>query len=226
MPALSRIDSPDSSSPHKTRPMAKAPNRYPAALIFGAPGAGKGTQGEILTRIPGFFHLSTGVIFRKLDPLMQEAQQIKEYCKKGELVPDELTVSIFRNWLEGRRAADKFRPKEHLLLLDGIPRTVNQCHLIERYIDVKLVLYFECRDLEVMVDRIRRRAVLEGRPDDASESVTRKRLETFERETTPVLEYYGETLIRRIDSSGLPSEVLKGCLEHLIPVLKSNFVFE
>ncbi len=206
--------------------MAKAPNRYPAALIFGAPGAGKGTQGEILTRIPGFFHLSTGVIFRKLDPLMEEAQQIKEYCKKGELVPDELTVSIFRNWLEGRRAADKFRPKEHLLLLDGIPRTVNQCHLIERYIDVKLVLYFECRDMEVMVDRIRRRAVLEGRPDDASESVTRKRLETFERETTPVLEYYGETLIRRIDSSGLPSEVLKGCLEHLIPVLKSNFVFE
>ncbi len=206
--------------------MAKAPNRYPAALIFGAPGAGKGTQGEILTRIPGFFHLSTGVIFRKLDPLMEEAQQIKEYCKKGELVPDELTVSIFRNWLEGRRAADKFRPKEHLLLLDGIPRTVNQCHLIERYIDVKLVLYFECRDMEVMVDRIRRRAVLEGRPDDASESVTRKRLETFERETTPVLQYYGEPLIRRIDSSGLPSEVLKGCLEHLIPVLKANFVFE
>ena len=206
--------------------MAKAPNRYPAALIFGAPGAGKGTQGEILTRIPGFFHLSTGVIFRKLDPLMEEAQQIKEYCKKGELVPDELTVSIFRNWLEGRRAADKFRPKEHLLLLDGIPRTVNQCHLIERYIDVKLVLYFECRDMEVMVDRIRRRAVLEGRPDDASESVTRKRLETFERETTPVLQYYGESLIRRIDSSGLPSEVLKGCLEHLIPVLKANFEFE
>ncbi len=206
--------------------MAKTPNRYPAALIFGAPGAGKGTQGEILTRIPGFFHLSTGVIFRKLDPQMEEAQQIKEYCKKGELVPDELTVSIFRNWLEGRRAADKFRPKEHLLLLDGIPRTVNQCHLIERYIDVKLVLYFECRDMEVMVDRIRRRAVLEGRPDDASESVTRKRLETFERETTPVLQYYGESLIRRIDSSGLPSEVLKSCLEHLIPVLKANFEFE
>ncbi len=206
--------------------MAKAQSRYPAALIFGAPGAGKGTQGEILTRIPGFFHLSTGVIFRKLDPQMQEAQMIKEYCKKGELVPDELTVSIFRNWLEGRRAADKFKPREHLLLLDGIPRTVNQCQLIERYIDVKLVLYFECVDLEVMVDRIRRRAVLEGRPDDASESVTRKRLETFERETTPVLQYYGESLIKRIDSSGLPSEVLAGCLQHLIPVLKANFVFE
>ena len=206
--------------------MAKVHTRYPAALIFGAPGAGKGTQGEILTRIPGFFHLSTGVIFRKLDPQMEEASLINDYCKRGELVPDELTVSIFRNWLEGRRAADKFRPKEHLLLLDGIPRTVNQCQLIERYIDVKMVLYFECVDMEVMVDRIRRRAVMEGRPDDASESVTRKRLETFERETTPVLNYYGESLIRRIDSSGLPSEVLAGCLQHLIPVLKANFVFE
>lgn len=206
--------------------MAKAPVRYPAALIFGAPGAGKGTQGEILTRIPGFFHLSTGVIFRKLDPQMEEARRIREYCIKGELVPDELTISIFLNWLESRRAADKFKPKQQLLLLDGIPRTVNQCKLIERYIDVKQVLYFECRDMEIMVDRIRRRAVLEGRPDDASESVTRKRLEIYERDTTPVLNYYDPSIIQRIDSSGLPAEVLAGCLQHLIPILKENFVFE
>jgi adenylate kinase len=206
--------------------MAKAPVRYPAALIFGAPGAGKGTQGEILTRIPGFFHLSTGVIFRKLDPQTEEARRIKEYCVKGELVPDELTISIFLNWLEARRAADKFKPKQQLLLLDGIPRTVNQCKLLERYIDVKQVLYFECLDLEIMVDRIRRRAVLEGRPDDASESVTRKRLEIYERDTTPVLNYYDPAIIKRIDSSGLPAEVLAGCLQHLIPILKENFVFE
>ena len=206
--------------------MAKAPVRYPAAVIFGAPGAGKGTQGEILTRIPGFFHLSTGVIFRKLDPQTEEARRIKEYCVKGELVPDELTISIFLNWLEARRAADKFKPKQQLLLLDGIPRTVNQCKLLERYIDVKQVLYFECLDLEIMVDRIRRRAVLEGRPDDASESVTRKRLEIYERDTTPVLNYYDPAIIKRIDSSGLPAEVLAGCLQHLIPILKENFVFE
>lgn len=206
--------------------MAKAPVRYPAALIFGAPGAGKGTQGEILTKIPGFFHLSTGVIFRKLDPQTEEAHRIKEYCVKGELVPDELTISIFMNWLEARRAADKFKPKQQLLLLDGIPRTVNQCKLIERYIDVKQVLYFECLDLEIMVDRIRRRAVLEGRPDDASESVTRKRLEIYERDTTPVLNYYDPSIIKRIDSSGLPAEVLAGCLQHLIPVIKENFMFE
>lgn len=206
--------------------MAKSPVRYPAALIFGAPGAGKGTQGEILTRIPGFFHLSTGVIFRKLDPQTEEARRIKEYCVKGELVPDELTISIFLNWLEARRAADKFKPKQQLLLLDGIPRTVNQCKLLERYIDVKQVLYFECLDLEIMVDRIRRRAVLEGRPDDASESVTRKRLEIYERDTTPVLNYYDPKIIQRIDSSGLPAEVLAGCLQHLIPILKENFVFE
>ncbi len=124
------------------------------------------------------------MIFRKLDPQTEEAHRIKEYCVKGELVPDELTISIFLNWLEARRAADKFKPKQQLLLLDGIPRTVNQCKLLERYIDVKQVLYFECLDLEIMVDRIRRRAVLEGRPDDASESVTRKRLEIYERDTT------------------------------------------
>lgn len=196
---------------------------YPAALVFGVPGAGKGTQGEILTRIPGFFHLSSGVIFRKLDSQSEEGRIVREYSARGELAPDDLTIRIFLNWLESQRAAERFRPREHLLLLDGIPRNVHQCQILQKYVDVKLLIHFVCHDEEAMIDRIRRRAVLENRMDDASESVTRKRFEVYHRETAPVLEFYPNDIICNIESTGIHAEVLMECLRHLVPVLKENF---
>lgn len=196
---------------------------YPAALIFGIPGAGKGTQGEILTTIPGFFHLSSGVIFRKLDPKSEEGKIIRDYSLRGELVPDGLTIRIFKNWLEGQRAADRFRPKEQLLILDGIPRTVAQCEMFRGYIDVKAILHLECKNEELILDRIRRRAFLENRADDANDSVTRRRLEVYRAETEPILNHYPPEIICEIDSSGRPSEVLLECLKHLVPILKDHF---
>ena len=140
--------------------VSKPPYPYPTALVFGVPGAGKGTQGEILTRIPGFFHLSSGVIFRKLDAKSNEGKLVRDYSARGELAPDDVTVKIFLNWLESQRAADRFRPREHLLLLDGLPRTIAQCDILKQYIDVQLILHLVCHDEEAMIERIRRRAVL------------------------------------------------------------------
>lgn len=199
------------------------PYPYPAALIFGVPGAGKGTQGEILTRIPGFFHLSSGVIFRKLDPKSEEGRIVREYSARGELAPDELTIKIFLNWLEAQRDAEKFRPAEQLLLLDGLPRNVAQCKLIEPFVEVKGLIHFMCHNEEIMIKRIRRRAVLENRVDDASESVTRKRFEVYRKETAPVLSYYPEELIHNVESDQIPAEVLYDCLGHLVPILKASF---
>lgn len=199
------------------------PYPYPTVLVFGVPGAGKGTQGEILTRIPGFFHLSSGVIFRKLDANSEEGKTVRAYSNRGELAPDELTIRIVMNWLEGQRQLGKFRPQEHLLLLDGIPRNLVQCKTLEKYIDVKLLLHFVCRDEEAMIRRIQKRAILENRPDDASESVTRKRFEVYHAETAPILEYYPNDVIRDIESTDIHPEVLYNCLEHLVPVLKANF---
>lgn len=201
---------------------SKPPYPYPCALIFGVPGAGKGTQGEILTRIPGFFHLSSGVIFRKLDPSTEEGRIVREYSARGELAPDEITIKIFVNWLEGQRAADRFRPRDQLLLLDGIPRNINQCEMLKKYIDVKLLLHFVCYDEETMIARIRRRAVLENRIDDANESVTRKRFEVYHRETAPVLDYYKD-VVKEVDCGVIQAEVLSQSLDYLVPVLEANF---
>lgn len=196
---------------------------YPAALIFGVPGAGKGTQGEALSKVPGFFHLSSGQIFRNLSAKSEEGQIVRDYSARGELAPDDITIRIFRNWLESQRAAEKFRPREHLLLMDGIPRNVNQCKMLEPYVDVKLLLHFVCHDEEAMIDRIRRRAVLEERPDDASESVTRRRFEVYHQETQPVLDYYSKEVILEVEATHIHAEVLYDCLGGLVPVLKENF---
>jgi adenylate kinase len=203
--------------------MGKPRYPYPAALIFGVPGAGKGTQGEILTRIPGFFHLSSGVIFRKLDSHSQEGRIVKEYSAKGELAPDDVTIRVFLNWLEAQRAAERFRHREHLLLLDGIPRNIHQCQMLEPYIDVKLLIHLTCYDEEAMIERIRRRAALENRIDDASDMVTRRRFEVYRQETAPVLEYYPSDVIKNVESTGIHAEVLLECLKYLVPVLKENF---
>lgn len=203
--------------------MDTAAHPYPAALIFGMPGAGKGTQGAVLARVPGLFHVSSGQIFRELDPQSVDGRRVREFTHRGELVPDELTVRIFLDWLKERAAGGDFRPAEDLLLLDGIPRNRNQCRLLEPSIDVRLVLHLVCSDEELMIGRICRRARLENRPDDAKESVIRKRFDVYRRQTAPVLEHYPRDIIRDIDSAGTPAEVLLQCLTQLVPVFMGSF---
>lgn len=196
---------------------------YPTALIFGVPGAGKGTQGEILTRIPGFFHCSTGVIFRKTDPDAPDGQLVRDFSSRGELVPDDVTIRIWKNWIDAMRSIGHFLHRKQLLLLDGIPRNVNQCKLLEPYIDVKVIVHLECQDEEAMIERIRRRAMLENRPDDLNDEVTKRRFEVYREMTAPVLDYYPREIIRNVESTGLVSEVLLESLEALVPVLKEHF---
>ena len=181
---------------------------YPTALIFGVPGAGKGTQGEILAHIPGFFHCSTGVIFRKMDPDSEDGRQVRDYSSRGELVPDELTIRIWKNWLEAMRSIGAFVPRKQLLLLDGIPRSVEQCKLLEPLIDVKVIVHLECSDEEAMFERIRRRAMKENRPDDLNPEVTKRRFEVYRQRTASVLDYYPSELVKEVESTGIVSEVL------------------
>lgn len=203
--------------------MSQPPYPYPAALIFGIPGAGKGTQGDILKVVPGFYHISSGVVFRQLDKTSEVARIVRSYINRGELVPDELTMRIFLSYLEARRESGEFRPEHDLLLLDGIPRDVTQVQSLTPYIDVKLVLHLVCSDEEAMIERIRKRALLENRPDDASEEVTRKRFEVYRQITVPVLQEYPPAIIRDIDSTRTQAEVLLDILKELVPVFKQSF---
>ncbi len=93
--------------------------------------------------------------------------------------------------------------------------TATSARSSKKYVDVKVVVHLMCHDEEAMIDRIRRRAVLENRPDDASESVIRRRFQVYEAETRPVLDYYPEDIIKNVESTGIHAEVLQECLKHL-----------
>jgi adenylate kinase len=180
---------------------------FRAVLLFGAPGVGKGTQGQRLGRVPRFHHLSTGDMFRSLDKDSPLGKEVRSFTERGVLVPDELTVRIFRDAVHQRVAAGKYDPARDTLVLDGIPRNVNQCRILEREIRVVRVLHLVSSDPEVMVTRMKKRAVLEGRKDDADEAVIRRRFDVYCRETAPVLEYYPANLVLEIDALGTPDEV-------------------
>ncbi len=198
-------------------------NRYKTALLFGAPGSGKGTQGRILGAIPGFYHFSCGEVFRRLNPDSELGQIFFEYSSRGELVPDEVTVRMWAESLNAHEVLGDFKPRSDLLILDGIPRTVEQARLMEDHIDVLMVIHLVCDDREEMIRRLRRRALKENRIDDADEKVIRNRWEVYEKETAPILDHYPMQRIREVNSLGSPAQVLSNVLTHLVPVQDRHF---
>jgi len=198
-------------------------DRYQTVLMFGAPGAGKGTQGELLGRLPGFFHMSTGDMFRSLDKRSELGKVFFEYSSRGELVPDEVTIGMWRTYMDALRTLGRFRPHRDLLVLDGMPRTSKQTELIAESIDVRGVIHLVASNAEAMVERLRRRALQQGRTDDAEEEIVRNRIDVYERETRPVLERYDASLIHDVDAIGTQAEVLMGVLGAVAPIRRAAF---
>jgi adenylate kinase len=192
--------------------------RFPTILLFGAPGSGKGTQGAILGHIPGFYHLSCGDVFRSLNISSPEGREIYQYSSRGQLVPDELTVRIWKKALHGQIAISRYRPPDEFLVLDGIPRNAGQVELISDVINVQHIIHLVCDDENAMIDRIKRRAIRENRADDANEQVIRTRFEVYRQESEPVLKHYPPEIVSRIDAVGTPAEVLSAILKVLIPI--------
>jgi adenylate kinase len=186
-------------------------NRYVTYLFMGAPGSGKGTQGKVLGTVPRFFHCACGEVFRSLDLRTRLGQKFIEYSSKGLLVPDDMTVELWRTKIEAQVLEAEFKPDIDSLVLDGIPRNVNQAKLMEDLIDVRRVFHLSCPNRDELVRRLRKRAIKDNRFDDASEEVIQKRLATFEEETIPVLNFYS-TLVTEVDALQPPVKVLKDIL--------------
>ncbi|KAA0212895.1 MAG: nucleoside monophosphate kinase [Leptolyngbya sp. PLA3] len=197
--------------------------RFQTVLLFGAPGAGKGTQGKILGQIPGFFHLSCGDVFRSMDINSQLGRIFREYSSRGELVPDEVTVRMWAQNIHAQTTLSIYKPHDDLLILDGIPRNANQADLMREHIDVLQIIHLVCRDKEKMIERLQRRALKENRADDAKESVIRRRWEVYEAETRPVLDCYPKDVIAEVDAIGSPAAVLQHVLEKVVPIQEKHF---
>ena len=197
-------------------------NRYPSILLFGPPGVGKGTQGQILGSVPGFFHLATGDMFRSLDKESEIGKEFAEYSSQGLLVPDSLTIRLWQQHVEQLNSRALYDPTTDVLLLDGIPRSEPQAVAMRDHIDPFMVVHLVCENLDEMVRRMKKRATEQGRPDDADESVIRKRFEVYDEQTAPVLACYDESIVTNIDALGTPAEVLQRVLNAVVPAVTAN----
>lgn len=195
--------------------------KYKSILLFGAPGSGKGTQGKIIGTIPGFHHSSTGDIFRSLDLQSDMGRKFWEFAGRGELVPDDFTISLWKQYMKGLEFINQFHPETEILVLDGMPRNMTQKKLLDDTLDIVGIIYLRA-EKDKMIERLRRRALKENRIDDASDAVINNRMDVFERETRPVLDQYPQKLIHRIDATMSQIRILNKIIEVLVPLKEAR----
>jgi adenylate kinase len=175
-------------------------------VLVGPPGAGKGTQaGRIVDRFGGV-HIATGDILRSNAERGTElGRTASRYMDQGELVPDEVIIGMVLERMGEGDCAGGF-------VLDGFPRTVPQAEALERRLaeldcPLDAVVSFEI-DEDQLRDRLAGRAEEQDRAEDDDEGAIRRRLELFNRETEPLLDFYdGRGLLLRTDAKGDPDEV-------------------
>ena len=198
--------------------------RYHAVMLVGPPGVGKGTQGKMLAQIPGIFHVSSGDMFRELNTNSKFGQIFQQYAGVGKLVPDDITIKIWQDYMARKVCEGVYTPERDLLILDGIPRNITQATLIAPCVKIFKIIFMVCEDREVMFKRIRGRSLKENRIDDAEEVVVRYRWDLYKRYTEPLIDHYSQDLIRIIDADNIASDVLHQILSVIVPIQKKHFI--
>lgn len=181
-------------------------------LIFGPPGSGKGTLGHFLSSAGNHYHLSSGDIFRGLSPESPAGKIFHQYADRGNLVPDDVTIKIWRHYVGGLIATNSYFPHEQFLLLDGVPRTLKQVELISPYIEIMHIIVLEMGNIEGLIRRLKRRATIERRIDDIDEKILYNRMEVYKNETHKILQSYPKELISIFDADQPPLDVLRDVL--------------
>ncbi len=157
-------------------------------VLFGPPGAGKGTQSEKLIQKYSFCHLSTGDIFRaNIKGETDLGKLAKSYMDKGQLVPDEVTIKMLESEVNKNPSAKGF-------IFDGFPRTQAQAQALDGFLaskntQINMMLALEVPEPELRA-RLAERAKVSGRPDDANPEVIQKRIDVYNNETSPVKSFY------------------------------------
>jgi adenylate kinase len=175
-------------------------------VLFGKPGAGKGTQADFLKGKYNLVHLSTGDIFRyNIKNDTELGQLAKTYMDKGDLVPDEVTIKMLQSEVEKNQDVLGF-------LFDGFPRTISQAEALDTFLTTKnekitATVALEADD-EILVARLLERGKTSGRPDDQDEEKIRHRYQEYNEKTAPLMEYYkNQNKFYAVDGIGSIAEI-------------------
>lgn len=196
---------PEELIPHHNEP-------FKSILIFGPPGSGKGTLGKFLGAAGGHCHLSSGDIFRGLSPESPAGLLFHEYAGQGQLVPDNVTIAIWHHYVWGLMATNKYFPDKQYLLLDGLPRNVEQAKMMEKHIDIAHIIVLMIDDEKRLIERLQKRAIIEKRSDDTNPEVLKTRFRVYNESTAKLLEHYPKELISTFNADQKPLEVLRDVL--------------
>jgi adenylate kinase len=157
-------------------------------LLLGPQGSGKGTQAQRIKAMYGIPHIATGDMIREMKELPTDlGRELKVVYDRGDLVSDDLMIRLIRDRLSRGDTVGGF-------VLDGFPRTMPQAEALDHLLrelgrELDVVFDFQVPDREVLLQRLLGRAAAEGRSDDTPEAIER-RLELYDRETAPLVEYY------------------------------------
>lgn len=177
-------------------------------VLFGPPGAGKGTQANFLKEQYNLIHISTGDVFRfNIKNETALGMLAKSYMDKGELVPDQVTIDMLSAEVEKNADAEGF-------IFDGFPRTNAQASALDQLMESKdsqidAMIALEVDD-EILVQRLLERGKTSGRPDDANESVIRTRIKEYYKKTAILKDYYtAQNKYFGVDGVGSITEITK-----------------
>tara|TARA_B100000945_G_C20377117_1_gene595206 strand:+ start:571 stop:1155 length:585 start_codon:yes stop_codon:yes gene_type:complete len=161
-------------------------------ILFGPPGSGKGTQADFIVKQQNLIHISTGDIFRKnISNQTNLGKLASSYMKKGEYVPDELTIKLLADELESYKDANGF-------IFDGFPRTLPQANAFKQLLEnnkipLSLVISLDVSENE-LVKRLLNRGLDSGREDDKNEDIIRNRIQVYQNQTSILTDYYKDDL--------------------------------
>ena len=188
---------------------------YSSILLFGPPGCGKGTVGKALGELPRFVHCSSGDLIRSA--MSEKGGHGKRWSAvaNGGLLADEDLWELFDAYLSSVASNKLSTPETRLLVIDGIPRCRSQVGELAKRVAIQNVFCLDCRNPEILIERILRRSAQESRIDDSSKRVVQGRLKLYAEETLPLLDEYPSALVHRIDASQTPVRVLAEVLAQL-----------
>jgi len=181
-------------------------------VLFGPPGAGKGTQAAKLIGKYGLTHLSTGDVFRaNIKGETELGVLAKSYMDKGELVPDEVTIKMLESEVNKRPEAKGF-------IFDGFPRTTFQAESLEKFLDDKSTKVTLMLALDVSEDELTKRLLLRGaesgRIDDQNEEIIRNRIKVYNDQTSVVADFYTkQNRFERISGIGSIDDIFSNICE-------------